>query len=179
MDVGAGAAQDLEGAVVGGRLDHGRAALAAEEVPGEEAESLQRPVHDQDAGRVDPVARADPLAQRPEAAGRVGEHRRGVGIERPRRSGAHVGHRQEVGCGDAAGEGDRDRSHAIQTTGSPQPSAANASAASRAASVGLLPTRTPCCSSASFFAWAVPDEPEMIAPACPIVLPGGAWNPAM
>src|SRR2546427_646754 len=32
----------------------------------------------------------------------------------------------------------------------------------------------PQASSVSFFAWAVPDEPEMIAPAWPIVLPGGA-----
>ena len=44
---------------------------------------------------------------------------------------------------------------------------------SRAVSVGLSPTRTPFASSASFFAWAVPEEPEMIAPAWPICLPGG------
>jgi hypothetical protein len=37
----------------------------------------------------------------------------------------------------------------------------------------------PTASSASFFATAVPDEPEMIAPAWPIVFPGGAENPAM
>ena len=58
-------------------------------------------------------------------------------------------------------------------------SSSNAATASWAASVGLEPTRTPRLSSASFFAWAVPDEPEMIAPAWPIVLPGGAWKPAM
>ena len=49
----------------------------------------------------------------------------------------------------------------------------------RAVSLGVLPTLTPAASSATFFASAVPDEPEMIAPACPIVLPGGAVNPAM
>ena len=31
----------------------------------------------------------------------------------------------------------------------------------------------------SFFACAVPEVPEMIAPAWPIVLPGGAVKPAM
>jgi hypothetical protein len=45
--------------------------------------------------------------------------------------------------------------------------------------VGVVPTRTPQASSVSFFACAVPDEPEMIAPAWPIVLPGGAVKPAM
>jgi succinyl-CoA synthetase alpha subunit len=33
-------------------------------------------------------------------------------------------------------------------------------------------------SSASFLACAVPAEPEMIAPACPMVLPSGAVKPA-
>jgi hypothetical protein len=53
------------------------------------------------------------------------------------------------------------------------------STAIAAVSVGLSPTRTPLASSASFFAWAVPEEPEMIAPAWPICLPGGAVKPAM
>ncbi len=48
----------------------------------------------------------------------------------------------------------------------------------RAVSLGVRPTRTPTFSRASFFAWAVPAEPEMIAPACPMVLPSGAVNPA-
>ena len=56
---------------------------------------------------------------------------------------------------------------------------ARTSTAICAASVGLLPTRTPFASRASFFASAVPDEPEMIAPAWPICLPGGAVKPAM
>lgn len=39
------------------------------------------------------------------------------------------------------------------------------SAIRRAVSDGVLPTRTPAFSSASFLACAVPDEPETIAPA--------------
>ena len=35
----------------------------------------------------------------------------------------------------------------------------------------------PFASSASFLAVAVPAVPEMIAPACPIVLPAGAVKP--
>ena len=46
-------------------------------------------------------------------------------------------------------------------------------------SVGVRPTRTPLASSASALAWAVPDVPDTIAPAWPIVLPGGAVKPAM
>jgi hypothetical protein len=46
-------------------------------------------------------------------------------------------------------------------------------------SLGVLPTVTPAASRATFFASAVPDEPEMMAPAWPIVLPGGAVKPAM
>src|SRR5919204_2864130 len=49
---------------------------------------------------------------------------------------------------------------------------------SRAVSLGVRPTRTPAFSSASFLACAVPAEPEMIAPAWPIVLPSGAVKPA-
>ena len=54
-----------------------------------------------------------------------------------------------------------------------------AATASSAASVGLRPTRTPAASRASALAWAVPLDPEMIAPAWPMRLPGGASNPAM
>ena len=53
------------------------------------------------------------------------------------------------------------------------------SAASRAASVGFVPTAMPRASSASFLPCAVPAVPEMIAPAWPIVLPAGASKPAM
>ena len=48
-----------------------------------------------------------------------------------------------------------------------------------ATSVGVRPTRTPFSSSACALAAAVPLVPEMIAPACPICLPGGAVKPAM
>src|SRR5690625_4255678 len=48
-----------------------------------------------------------------------------------------------------------------------------------AASEGVLPTLTPAASRASCLAWAVPEEPDTIAPACPMVLPSGAVNPAM
>ena len=44
---------------------------------------------------------------------------------------------------------------------------------------GLLDTTTLAFSRASIFDPAVPFPPEMIAPACPILLPGGAVTPAM
>ena len=47
-----------------------------------------------------------------------------------------------------------------------------------AVSDGVLPTLTPAASRASFLAWAVPDEPDTMAPAWPIVLPSGAVKPA-
>ena len=43
---------------------------------------------------------------------------------------------------------------------------------------GVRPTFTPTASRASAFAVAVPEEPDTIAPACPMVLPSGAVNPA-
>src|SRR6202012_2774023 len=54
----------------------------------------------------------------------------------------------------------------------------NAARASTAVSPGVQQTRTPAFSRASFLAWAVPAEPEMMAPAWPIVLPSGAVKPA-
>ena len=53
------------------------------------------------------------------------------------------------------------------------------STAISATSVGVRPTRTPRASSASALAAAVPRDPETIAPAWPMVLPGGAVKPAM
>src|SRR6476620_2320581 len=53
------------------------------------------------------------------------------------------------------------------------------SAASRAAAVGLSPPGLPRACSACCLPAAVPDEPEMMAPAWPMVLPAGAWKPAM
>ena len=52
------------------------------------------------------------------------------------------------------------------------------SRASRAVSLGVLPTRTPTASSAACLAAAVPAEPDTIAPAWPMVLPSGAVKPA-
>jgi len=49
---------------------------------------------------------------------------------------------------------------------------------SSAVSLGVRPTWTPAASRASFLAAAVPDEPDTMAPACPMVLPSGAVNPA-
>lgn len=47
------------------------------------------------------------------------------------------------------------------------------------ASVGFWATVAPTAASASIFACAVPWEPEMMAPAWPILRPGGAVTPAM
>src|SRR5206468_5011868 len=52
------------------------------------------------------------------------------------------------------------------------------STAISATCVGVRPTRTPRDSSASIFACAPPLEPDTMAPAWPIVLPGGAVTPA-
>ena len=57
-------------------------------------------------------------------------------------------------------------------------SALNTCRSSSAVSLGVLPTFTPAASRASFFAWAVPAEPDTMAPAWPIVLPSGAVKPA-
>ena len=47
------------------------------------------------------------------------------------------------------------------------------------ASVGFSATWRPAAASAAILAWAVPWEPEMMAPAWPILRPGGAVTPAM
>src|SRR5688500_10023510 len=46
-------------------------------------------------------------------------------------------------------------------------------------SLGRLALRIPACWNAVIFSAAVADAPEMIAPACPILRPGGAVWPAM
>lgn len=56
---------------------------------------------------------------------------------------------------------------------------ASRSRTNRAVSDGVEPTRTPTASRAAFLASAVPEEPDTIAPAWPMVLPSGAVNPAM
>ncbi len=99
--------------------------------------------------------------------------------------------RGERGLRDRRGERERPREHerAVPgretaharriSPGSPRYERRTRSAARRAASVGFVPTAMPRASSASFLPCAVPAVPEMIAPACPIVLPGGASKPAM
>jgi hypothetical protein len=52
------------------------------------------------------------------------------------------------------------------------------SLASAAVSDAVLPTLTPAASKLFFFAAAVPDEPDTIVAAWPIVVPSGAVNPA-
>ncbi len=59
-----------------------------------------------------------------------------------------------------------------------QPSFRTTSTMASPASVGLRATVTPAPESASILAWAVPLEPEMMAPAWPILRPGGAVTPA-
>ncbi len=92
----------------------------------------------------------EPLAKRSVAARRaVVQRRLAVTLEDGPRAVGELPHRQALGRRDAA----RERDHfAISAT-------------SWAVSVGVVPTRMPQDSSTSFFAWAVPDEPEMIAPA--------------
>src|SRR5438067_13717147 len=46
-------------------------------------------------------------------------------------------------------------------------------------SAGLRVVLMPHSSITASFSWAVPLPPEMIAPACPMRLPGGAVTPAM
>ncbi len=174
LDARAERPQRDQGAVVGGILDQRAPAPAEEQLLREERDPLQRAVDQQHAAGVHAVPLADPLAQRRIAARRVRQGPGGVGREGLRRSLPQVVDRQHVGRRDAAGEGDP--AHAQQTKPCPY---RRVSAARLAASVGLEPTRMPRASSASFLPAAVPEEPEMIAPAWPIVLPGGAWKPAM
>ena len=206
-DLGARAPEQQQGAVVGGLLDDHPVA-GADEVAEDQRRRLHRAVGDHHPIGLDAVQLGrDPLAQaRVPATGAVGERALPVGLQRAVGRGPDRGGGQDVGARGAAGEGDQVGGHrrepsvaagpvgrrspncrrsspgagrGLQRFGPAQPSARIASTASRAVSVGLLPTRTPFASSASFFASAVPEEPEMIAPAWPICLPGGAVKPAM
>ena len=49
---------------------------------------------------------------------------------------------------------------------------------SAAVADGVLPTFTPAASRASCLAYAVPEDPDTMAPAWPMVLPSGAVKPA-
>ena len=100
-----------------------------------------------------------------------------VALERRARAVGELVDGEALGRRNAAGEGDRWLM--ASSLASPASCDFMRSATSCATSVGVVPTSIPRASSASFFACAVPDEPEMIAPAWPIVLPGGAEKPAM
>ena len=80
----------------------------------------------------------------------------------------------------AAVERERHLAHLTDLTGQPLGSAMLAlqDAGIRVGKVSVL-SPPPSPFRASILAWAVPCEPEMIAPAWPIFLPGGAVTPAM
>ncbi len=163
------AEHDVEDAVrrAGGRHRTGELERAAEGEPADlEAVVRRRADHDrvgQDAEREHHEPSGDPADD---------EARQGTG-----------GRPDEHGGRDVAGvvpDGDaavrrlwRDRGHRCRALASRE------LGDELAVSVGVVPTRMPRASSACFFASAVPDEPEMIAPAWPMVLPGGAVKPAM
>ena len=183
-NLGAERAEDPQRPVVGRRLDEHPLAAAREHLR-EEREALKRSVGEDDPSLGDPVLLGDPPAQRRVAPGRpVGEDRRAVRLHGGPGALGELLDRHAFRRRDPAGE--RDRLHASRvgrssdvSGGAVQARAPTTSAASCATSVGVVPTRTPQASSASFFACAVPEVPEMIAPAWPIVLPGGAVKPAM
>ena len=170
--LGAEAAQDLDRPVVRRRLEDD-AGAGLDELLGEEDERLERPARDDDAARLDAVALGDPFAQRAvAAAGAVREDGLAIALDRRLRAVGELVHREALGRRNTAREADdvhrpRLASYLMRL------------ATSCATSVGVAPTSMPFASSASFFATAVPDEPEMIAPAWPMALPGGAENPAM
>ncbi len=149
-------------AVVRRRLDEQPA--FGSEVPDHEIEALERAVRDHDLTRRHAVPLCQPLPQGAVPTGRpVVERRLTVPLEDGSRAIRELADRQALRRRHPA----RERDHLA------------ISATSWAVSVGVVPTRMPQDSSTSFFAWAVPDEPEMIAPAWPIVFPGGAVKPAM
>ncbi len=104
-----------------------------------------------------------------------GTSRPGPGTSRPGPGTSRPGPgNQQARTGEAAPSG-RNRPGGREQAGQAR---RMASRARTAVPLGVRPTRTPAFSSASFLAWAVPAEPEMMAPACPIVLPSGAVKPA-
>ena len=179
-DLGAEPREDLQRPVVGRRLDE-HAVAGADELVRDEAEALERARGHDHARRLDAVAGGDPLAQRPvPAAGPVRQDRAAVPLDHGAGAVGHLRDGKALGRGHAARKGDDIHDgQSRDTPGGSAPVYRMRSATSCATSVGVVPTWIPRASSASFFACAVPDEPEMIAPAWPIVLPGGAEKPAM
>ena len=177
--------QHQQRAVVGRLLDDDPVA-GLEQVLEQHPPGLQRPVGDHHLPGIEPaVPLGDPLAEpgMPDP-GAVGERLLPVLGKRHRGS---LPHRVlAAGCRrSGAPRANEIVSFAIASEHSNAPARwaaqppRSTSTAICAVSVGLSPTRTPFASSASFFACAVPEEPEMIAPAWPICLPGGAVKPAM
>ena len=112
-DLGAELAQDLQRPVVGRALDED--ALPGRKPLREEDEALERAVGDEDAGRIDAVARRDPFAQRRVARRRaVGEDRAAVALERGARAVGELVDGEAFRRGNAAREGDR--RHGLQTS---------------------------------------------------------------
>src|SRR5204863_5934633 len=176
-DLGAEAGEDLGGPVVRRRFDgHSRAGL--DELLGKEDDALRRAARDHDARGLDTVPLGEPLAQRSVApSGAVAEDRPAVALERRARAFSELLDGKALGSGDSAGERDH-CSERNRASGRAEHYFIR-SATICATSVGVVPTAIPRASSASFLPCAVPAEPEMIAPAWPIVLPGGAEKPAM
>ena len=167
--------------VVGGLFDDHLVA-GGEQGAEQHPAGLERAVGHHHATRIDAaVAFADPLAEPGVADSRaVGEGAGGVLVEGGAGGGSHRFDGEQVGGGRPAGEGDHGRRHGRPSIGADRrPQEAMIEAAIWAASLGLRPTWTPFASKAFCFAAAVPEEPEMIAPAWPICLPGGAVKPAM
>ena len=178
VQVGAAVAQVEQRAVVGRRLDDDGVARVDEQLE-EERVGLHRAVGDEHLLDGDAVLLGDPLAQRHVADRRaVRDRPAGILLEGELRGLAQPLHVDDVERRRAPGERDRVghglRRYALSGRASPR-----CRPAISATSVGVWPTRTPRASSASCLAFAVPAVPETIAPAWPIVLPGGAVKPAM
>ncbi len=179
--LGAEPLQEEQRAVVGRLLDH-HPVPGLDQVLKQHRPGLERAVGDHHLGGIGQVvALGDPFAKpRVPDPRPVGQRPLPIVGERPLRSFPHRLHGQDVGARRAAGEADQLGGHrANEYRNGCQARAPIASTASSAVSVGERPTRTPRPSRASFLASAVPEDPEMIAPAWPICLPGGAVKPAM
>jgi hypothetical protein len=153
-------------------------------VPCREREPLQRAVRDDDAGRIDSVLLGDQLLEWRVAAGRpVLKGGRAVALERLASAIAERRDRKEIRAGHSPRE--RDQRHGLESNeagGGGRSARSSARADDLGDEAGDLRRVRPDPDAArpraaSFFACAVPAVPEMIAPACPIVFPGGAVKP--
>ena len=166
---GAAEPRDQEAAAVAAR--HDRPPVALQGHRGAVEVRTRAPEH-----RVAAVGEARVGLTRPRGApaGRASGTQEGDD-QRARHRGFNAGEPQEFRR-DQCARGPSSRAATVAAQRASEPAI---SAAISATSVGVRPTRTPLASSASAFAAAVPFVPETIAPAWPIVLPGGAVKPAM